>query len=161
MKAICLASAMTVVLLLALTVAFRFDPREQRVRQSAVLWLACLVALIGAWAATPDDLGFLPPWLLVTPSWFDLALAVFFFTAAFFVGVLQLYNLADRGFSLRILIDALEQPSGAIAVEQLLSDYGGGQGMKWMYDKRMQGLLEGDFVRRVDESIVLTAKGRR
>ena len=159
MKAICLASAMTIVLLLSVTIAFRFDPRKHRVRQGTTLYLACLVVLIAVWATTPDDLGFLPPWVLATPSWFDLMLSLFFFTAAFFGGVLQLYNLADRGFSLRILIDAFEQPSGAVGAEQLLAGYGGGQGVKWMYDKRIHGLLEGDLVRRMEDRFVLTPQG--
>jgi len=161
MKAVCLASAMTIILLLAVTLAFRFDPREQRVRQSTLLYLASLIVLVAVWWTTPDDLGFLPSWLLAEPPWFDLLLALFFFTAAFFGGVLQLYNLADRGFSLRILIDALDEPGGAIGAGQLLAGYGGGQGVRWMYDKRIQGLLDGDLVRRTDESFVLTANGTR
>src|SRR5215470_10690926 len=159
MKAICLATAMTIVLLLSVTIAFRFAPRKRRVRQSAILYLACTVALAGAWLATPADLGFLPPWLLADPPGFDLLLALFFFAAAFFGGVLQLYNLADRGFSLRILIDALEQPSRTVTAEQLVAGYGGGQGVEWMYDKRVHGLLEEDLVRRTDGSFVLTARG--
>ena len=159
MKAICLATAMTIVLLLSVTVAFRFAPRKHRVRQSSILYLACTVALVGAWLATPADLGFLPPWLLADPPGFDLLLALFFFAAAFFGGVLQLYNLADRGFSLRILIDVLEQPSRTVTAEQLVAGYGGGQGVEWMYDKRVHGLLEGDLVRRTDGSFILTARG--
>ena|SRR5262245_39456779 len=161
MKAVCLASAMTVVLLLLVTLAFRLRPGKHRVRQMLILYLACTVALLGVWLATPDDLGVLPPSLLPTPRWFDLLLGLFFFTAAFFGGVLQLYNLADRGFSLRILIDALEDPTGTIGPDQLMSRYGGGQGIGWMYDKRVQGLLEEGFAQRRDDSLVLSAKGAR
>src|SRR5262245_16914183 len=159
MKAICLASAMTIVLLLAVTVAFRFDPRPHRARQVTILYLACTVALVALWLATPDDLGFLHRSLLAAPRWFDLALALFFFGVAFFGGVLQLYNLSDRGFSLRILIDALEDASGSIDTDALMTGYGGGQGLRWMYDKRMHGLLEEKLVRRVDASIALTPNG--
>src|SRR5215510_11808378 len=128
MKAVCLASAMTIVLLLATTVVFRAAPGGHRVRQLGILYLVCTAALVAVWLMTPEHLGFLPPWLLAGPPWFDLLLALFFFAAAFFGGVAQLYNLADRGFSLRILIDALEEPSGTVAAEQLITSYGGGQG---------------------------------
>jgi hypothetical protein len=161
MKAVCLASAMTVVLLLVVTVAFRVDPRQHRARQVTMLNLACMIALVGLWLSTPDDLGFLHRSLLVEPRGFDLALALFFFFAAYFGGVLQLYNLADRGFSLRMLIDALEDESGSIDTDRLVTGYGGGQGLAWMYDKRMRGLLEGNFVRRADTFIALTARGAR
>jgi hypothetical protein len=161
MKGICLASAMTVVLLLLVTLTFRFDPRQHRARQVTVLYVACTVALVGLWLGTPDDFGFLHRSLLIRPGGFDLALALFFFFVAYFGGVLQLYNLADRGFSLRILIDALEDKSGSIDTDRLLTGYGGGQGLSWMYDKRMHGLLEGNFVRRTDTSIALTTRGAR
>ena len=161
MKAVCLASAMTIVLLVAVTVAFRLAPREQRVRQIGLLYLASTAALIAVWLSTPDDLGFLQPWLLAGPPWFDLLLAMFFFAAAFFGGVAQLYNLADRGFSLRILIDALEDPNGSVDVDRLIAHYGGGQGITWMYDKRVRGLLDGDFIQPADHSFTLTGRGAR
>jgi hypothetical protein len=159
MKAICLASVMTIVLLLLVTLAFRLDPRRHRVQQVTILYLACAGVLIGLWLATPDDLGILHPSLLAEPRWLDLALALFFFSAAFFGGVLQLYNLADRGFSLRILIDALEEPAGTVSIDRLIAGYGGGQGIRWMYDKRMGDLVERHFIRRVGNSIALYAKG--
>jgi hypothetical protein len=161
MKAICLASAMTVVLILCTTMAFRLAPREQRVRQMTLLYAIAAAALVGLWFVTPEDLGFLHPSLLLEPRWLDLPLMLFFFSAAFFGGVLQLYNLADRGFSLRILIDALEDANGIVDADRLTTGYGGGQGIVWMYDKRMSGLLQGDLVRRLDEAIVLTARGVR
>jgi hypothetical protein len=157
MKAICLASTMTIMLLLSVTLAFRLAPAKRRARQMLLLYVACTAALVGVWLSTPDDLGFFHRSLLAEPHWLDLALMLFFFSAAFFGGILQLYNLADRGFSLRILIDALEDPSGTIGIEQLMTGYGGGRGIVCMYDKRMRDLMEGDFVRRQGESIVLSA----
>jgi len=157
MKAICLATMMTTVLLLLVTLTFRLAPAKRRARQMLLLYITCTAALVGVSLSTPDDLGFLHRSLLTEPHWLDLALVLFFFTAAFFGGILQLYNLADRGFSLRILIDALEDPSGTIGIEQVMTGYGGGRGIAWMYDKRMRDLLEGDFVLRQNESIVLSA----
>jgi hypothetical protein len=86
---------------------------------------------------------------------------LFFFTAAFFGGALQLYNLADRGFSLRILIDLEQTNSHAIDADWLIANYGGGKGLTWMYEKRIEGLLATKLVDRRAEMIELTSKGER
>src|SRR5262245_51669465 len=112
MKALCLATAMTIVLLLSVTVSFRLAPRNHRERLSSILYLACTVALVGSSLASPPVLAFIRPCRLSDPPLFALLLVLFFFAAAFFGGVLQLYNLADRGFSLRLLIGAQEETSG-------------------------------------------------
>jgi hypothetical protein len=86
---------------------------------------------------------------------------LFFFSAAFFGGALQLYNLADRGFSLRILIDIEQRNSHTADAEWLVANYGGGKGLTWMYGKRIEGLLETKFVDRKAEMLELTSKGER
>ena len=86
-------------------------------------------------------------------------MAIFFFSAAFFGGVLQLYNLCDRGFSLRILIDMLEAPTDAVGVDYLMANYSRGRGMTWMYRKRIDDIVAARFVGRVNKSIMLAAKG--
>lgn len=160
MKAICLAGAMTLVLFVAASLLLRYRQSAQRARQLTLAYALCLVILAALWRATPDDLGFLSAGLLTEPRWLDLAAAVFFFSAAFFGGVLQLYNLADRGFSLRILIDAMESPHAG-EVDRMMANYSRGQGISWMYRKRMDGLLAGGFVTRSNGSVLLTAKGAR
>lgn len=161
MKAICLATLMTVVLFAVVTVALRHFPSEHRVRRTVGLYLACLLGLTAVWLASPDDLWILSRRLLAEPKWFDLALSLGFFSAAFFGGILQLYNLADRGFSLRLLIDILENPGGAAARDSLMVTYGGGSGLAWMYRKRLEGLLDHGLVQRHGPVIALTAKGIR
>src|SRR5262245_27950289 len=94
-------------------------------------------------------------------GWLDFSLMLFFLTAAFFGGVLQLYNLADRGFSLRILIDIEETDSHPIDADWLIANYGGGKGLIWMYGKRIEGLLATKLVDRKVEVIELTSKGER
>jgi predicted transcriptional regulator len=125
------------------------------------LYLGGLLLLALVWSVVPLDCGFLPTATVIEPPWFGLLLCVFFFSAAFFGGILQLYNLTDRGFSLRILIDCLETPGGALGVDRLLKGYSGGRGMQWMYDKRIAGMLESGLVVAADDKIVLTAAGRR
>ena len=159
MKAICLASVMTVVLLVLVTLFFRFYPSAQRARQMSVVYLFCLAALVTLWFATPDDLGLLSRSLLTEPAWLDFAAALFFFSAGFFGGALQLYNLCDRGFSLRILIDMLEAPIGAVDVDYLTANYSSGRGLVWMYRKRIDDIVAARFIDQVDKRIVLTAKG--
>lgn len=149
---------MTVVLFLVATVALRYFKSRQRARQLMLCYLACLLALALVWARTPDDLGFLPANLLAEPRWADLAATVFYFSAAFFGGILQLYNLADRGFSLRILVDLMDAPEPGDA-GQLASGYSRGQGLGWMYRKRIDDLLAGGFVARSAANLALTPKG--
>lgn len=161
MNAIFLAAVMTLLLLAATTLTFRLSKSPHRARQLLALYLCCLIALVLVWAAVPLDCGFLPMATVIEPPWFDLLLCAFFFSAAFFGGVLQLYNLTDRGFSLRILIDCLEMPDGALGVDQLREGYSGGRGMQWMYDKRIAGMLASGVVIPADDKIVLTAAGTR
>ena len=125
-----------------------------------LIYFGCGILLVLAWFTTSVDLGFLAPSLLIEPGWLDFSLMLFFFTAAFFGGVLQLYNLADRGFSLRILID-VERTTHAIDAEWLVANYGGGKGLTWMYGKRIEGLLETKLVDRKAEMLELTSKGER
>jgi hypothetical protein len=161
MKSIIVAAAMTLVLLLIVTLAFRLRPTQERARQMTLLYFGCAVVAMLAWFITSVDLGFLAPSLLIEPPWLDFLLMLFFFSSAFFGGVLQLYNLADRGFSLRILIDLDSANPCSGGVDALVKTYGGGQGLTWMYGKRLHSLLAGDFVRRNGDTLELTARGRR
>lgn len=160
MKAICLATVMTVVLTCLITLLLRAFPSEHRARRILVAYFFCLAALIIAWSQTPADIWIFEPSLLTEPPLLDLTLALFFFSAAFFGGVLQLYNLADRGFSLRVLIDLAERAEGGGTAEALAAGYSAGRGIRWMYDKRMRGLADGGFITRNDGMVSLTPKGR-
>jgi hypothetical protein len=161
MKAIIFATAATIVLLVVVTIAFRFHQTTQRARQMTLIYLGCAMLSVLTWFTTPVDLGFLASSLLIQPSWLDFSLMLFFFSAAFFGGALQLYNLADRGFSLRILIDVEQTDSHAIDPDWLVANYAGGKGLTWMYAKRIEGLLETKLVDRKAEKIELTSKGER
>lgn len=160
MKAILLAAAMTLVLFVVATLLLRTIRTPRRVRALTLGYAVCLALLAALWCSTPDDLGFLPAALLTEPRWLDFTAALFFFTAAFFGGVLQLYNLADRGFSLRILIDAMESPATG-DIDRMMANYSRGQGISWMYRKRMDGLLAGGIVTVSGGAVALTPKGTR
>jgi hypothetical protein len=161
MKAIILATATAIILLVAVTIAFRFHQTTQRAGQMTLIYLGCVILSALIWFATSVDLGLLAPSLLIEPAWLDFSLMLFFFTAAFFGGALQLYNLADRGFSLRILIDVEGTDSHVVDADWLVANYGGGKGLSWMYGKRIEGLLETKLVDRKAETIELTSKGAR
>jgi hypothetical protein len=159
MKAVIVAATMTIGLLVVVTLASRVRPASAK--QMTLLFLSCLIVSVLVWLKTPGDLGFLAQSLLIHPDWLDLCLMLFFFSAAFFGGVLQLYNLADRGFSLRILIDFEEANSRAGNTDWVVGNYSSGQGLAWMYRNRIDGLLEAKLVRQEDGVLVLTSKGRR
>lgn len=159
MKAICLAGAMTAVLLVVVTFGFRLRQSAHRARQMTIIYFFCVAILAVVWRETPDDLGFLARSLFAEPRWLDFLATLFFFSAAFFGGVLQLYNLADRGFSLRLLIDIMECPAGTADVDYLMTNYSRGRGIGWMYRKRINGMIERGFARRSGGSILLAPKG--
>ena len=161
MKAVILATAMAIVLLVLVTLALRLHPTQQRARQMTLIYFVCLICAAAMWFATSADLGFLAQSLLIESPWLDLSLMLFFFSAAFFGGVLQLYNLADRGLSLRILIDFAEADSRFIDIDWLIANYGGGKGLAWMYGKRIVGMLETNLIERKADMIALTSKGAR
>jgi hypothetical protein len=161
MKAVILATAMTIVLLALVTLALRHHPTPRRARKMMLIYVLCLIGAATAWFATSSDLGFLAQSLLIEPPWLDLSLMLFFFSAAFFGGVLQLYNLADRGLSLRVLIDFAEADSRIIDTDWLIANYGGGKGLAWMYEKRIAGMLETGLVECKAGMIALTPKGTR
>lgn len=161
MKGILLAAVMTVILFGAITASFRVLAREGGLRRMMWLYLVFGGGLVLLWFGTAPSLGVLPASMLTEPQALDLAVAVFLFSAAFFGGILQLYNLADRGFSLRFLIDILESPGSAMTTDGLMTGYSAGKGIVWMYRKRLDGLLDSGLVEREGENIALTRKGER
>jgi hypothetical protein len=159
LKGLIVAAAMGVICFAALTIAFRTLHVRRRATCMVGVWLVMLPAFVVVHAAIPADLGFLP--VSLTEPWpvADLLLGLFVYAAVFFGGILQLYNLADRGLSLRVLIDL--STAGPMTVDELVKAYSAGQGLRWMYAKRLDGLSEHDLVRRDDGRVTLTESGRR
>ena len=160
MKSIIIAAWFTIALAVIVTLTFRAAPRAGRAGAMVRIFLALLPVLVLVWTITPDDLWVLPPALLGEPRWFDLAACLFFYTAAFGGGVLQLYNLADRGLSLRILADLAAAADRSMTVDEIATQYGGGRGLVWMYDKRLDGLVQHRLVGVDGGHVGLTARGR-
>jgi hypothetical protein len=158
-KAIVLAAACGLLLVVLATLLFRARTVARRARALTLIFLLCLAVLVLLHGLTPDDLGLLPA-SAVAPRIADLVFAIFLLTAGFFGGVLQIYNLADRGLSLRMLIDIL-QGAGPANAGEIVTRYGGGQGLGWMYDKRLQGLQDNGLIAIARDSVALTPKGRR
>ena len=111
---------------------------------------------------TPADLWLLPDALLDDPPWFGLVFCLGLWFAGFFGGILQLYNLTERGMSLRMLIDVAQSGDRGMTADEIMRDYSAGQGIAWMYQKRLDGLLEGrpdpDRARRDRERASWTAR---
>ena len=159
MKAILLSAATGLLLFILCTACLRYSRPHNRVRMLGGLFLALLPLLALAHIATPPDLGFLSRDSLVSIPGLDLVFAMALYATGFFGGILQLYNLADRGLSLRMLIDILEEPSGKMSADEIMTSYGGGQGIIWMYDKRIRDMLSSGLVRETDGNLVLTRRG--
>jgi hypothetical protein len=161
MKPILLALANGVLAFALTTIAFRFSNALRSAKTMLKVYLLVTIVLFVSILATPPDLGFLFPDMVTPSTVVDAAFALFLYTSGFFGGLLQLYNLAERGFSLRILIDAVALQSDMTSVEQVCRGYSAGKGIEWMYDKRIDGMLSAGLVRLEGQRLELTDRGMR
>lgn len=161
MKAVLLAAFAGLLLLTCVSALLRAGRTQRRARLLLIVFAAVLPVLLSVHLLTPPDLGFLGAGLVTPIAWIDLAFAIFLYGAGFFGGILQLYNLADRGFSLRILIDILETPSKAMTLDDVMKGYSGGRGISWMYAKRLQDMQSAGLARVEGDCLALAPKGQR
>jgi hypothetical protein len=143
-KSLLLATGFAIGYLVVATMLFRLFAIQERARAMTLLFIASVGPLTAFFFMTPADLGFLPEFLTEPIFLVDFLFCMFLYAAAYGGGILQLYNLADRGFSLRIVIDVAKQPSG-LTTEEIFTGYSDGKGLPWMYDKRIQNLLENEM----------------
>jgi hypothetical protein len=160
-KGLLLALACSAGVALAITGLFAARRVARRAAAMGGVFLASVPVYLGAYLATPPDLAVLPPELVEPWGWLEAAFGLAVHAALFAGGWLQLYNLAERGFSLRILIDIAEAPEGALAREAVVARYGGGRGAAWMREKRIQGLVETGLAGWHGGRLMPTRKGRR
>ncbi|HET8579002.1 MAG TPA: hypothetical protein VFO18_18030 [Methylomirabilota bacterium] len=160
MKGLLLAVACSLVCALATTLLFRTVAVRARAAAMLRIFLFTVPLYLAAYALTPADLSVLPEALVEPRAWLGGALGLYVHAALFFGGWLQLYNLADRGFSLHILIAIDRSPAGALSPEELRERYGDG-GIAGMADKRIAGILETGFVTLDGGRLRPTSKGIR
>jgi hypothetical protein len=161
MKAILMVAVGCLVYLSLITLIFRLWEVRARVAFMTRFFLATVPVFLVAYLLTPPDLGFLPPDWVDHPAWLGRLFALFLYGAAFFGGMLQLYNLSERGFSLRMLIEIDESPRGTMTVAEMMRGYSRGKGIQWMYWKRLNDLLDHGLVTISDGTLRNTARGRR
>jgi hypothetical protein len=161
MKAILLAALAELLLFACVSVFLRSGITQRRARLMLIVFLSVLPVLLAVHLPTAPDLGFLPAKLVMPIAWIDIAFAVFLYSVGFFGGILQLYNLADRGFSLRILIDILEAPSQAMRLDDVMQGYSAGRGIAWMYARRLEDMQSAGLAKVDGETLILTPKGQR
>jgi hypothetical protein len=161
MKAILVATMAELLLFAGLSLWLRSGVTHRRARLMLIVFMSVLPGLLAVQLLTPPDLGFLSAELVMPIAWVDIAFSVFLYSVGFFGGILQLYNLADRGFSLRILIDILEAPSQAMNLDDVMQGYSAGRGIAWMYAKRLNDMQSAGLAMVDGECLVLTPKGRR
>jgi hypothetical protein len=161
MKEIILAAVVGLLLCTVATAIFRVWEIEQRASLLLRIFLACFCLLVALYLLTPDDLYLLGRETIVPSKPVGLLFCSFLYTAGFFGGVLQIYNLADRGLSLRMLIDISSSKAGTMTPREMTTAYADGKGLVWMYDKRIDGILGAGLARRDGDLIAITSKGMR
>ncbi len=139
-KALFVAISFAVAYLILFTLLLRCFTIRRRAKVMTILFMASVPLFAAVFILTPSDLGFLPAWLLEPIFLVDLIFGLFLYTAAYAGGILQLYNLADRGFSLRIVLDVVRSPAG-LTLDEIALAYSDGQGLRWMYAKRVADLV--------------------
>ena len=160
MKGLLVAASGTLALALAMTVVLRLARPRRRVASLLGVFAVSLPGVAAAYLLTPGDLWVLPGHLVDGRAW-GLLFSLAVYASLFAGGLMQLYNLADRGFSLRILIDLDEDPRHPASVADVVRAYGGGQGMKWMLAKRIDGVVQEGLAESRAGRLVLTSRGRR
>jgi len=160
-KGLLLAAASSLLCVVAITVLFRLVEVRRRAVAMLRVFLVTIPIYLVAYALTPADLWWLPGWLVEPRAFLCAAFGLFVHAALFFGGWLQVYNLAERGFSLRILIDIDESAARALSREEEEACYGGGRGISWMLDKRIDGLVSTGLVEEREGRLVATDKGMR
>jgi hypothetical protein len=148
-KGLLLALGGAALLVPVVTVVFRLYNVRRRAALLVRLFLTSLPLFVLVYVWTPADLGLLPRSLVEPHPVLELAYGLVVYSALFFGGLLQVYNLADRGCSLRILIDIAEAAEGRLSERDLPAAYGGGRGFGAMLDKRIDGLVEHGLIRLV------------
>lgn len=161
MKGFLLAAAVSVATLVAISYSLRQRLPFPLAWAFIAIYGIAVAVLVMLYLLTPPDLGFLPPRLQGSPRSLDLALSLFALSASYFGGWLQLFNLAERGYSLRLLIDLLERRYQPLSPEELTKLYAGGLGLHWMYRRRLDGLLGLGCVTEQSGVVKTTRRGRR
>jgi hypothetical protein len=161
MKGLVLAVILTAVCFVGVPVALRLLDKRASAALLTGVFLGSIPLYVLAFLIAPADLGCLPVWMCDQAPVLELGLGLFLYASAFCGGVLQLYNLADRGFSLRILIDIAESPKGELTALQLCDAYSQGQGIGWMYQKRIHDLVEHRFIQVNGGWAHISTRGQR
>ena len=147
MQPIFIALLAEVICFLLMTLILRVVRTEKKAKMITCCFLAVLPLLILFHILSPSYDGV------------SLIFSIFLYVAGFFGGLLQLYNLADRGFSLRILIDIDESPSKQMSLDEIMTGYSQGRGIEWMYTKRIEDMKLQNLVTIVNGIVSNTEKG--
>ena len=69
---------------------------------------------------------------------------------------MEFFSMTERGFSLRIITDIYLHSK--LNPEQLLQEYANGKGIEWMFDKRIQGIIDLGLIKEESGQIKLSSK---
>jgi hypothetical protein len=160
-KGVILAVILTALCFMGVSLVLRLlDKRASAALLTAVFFASIPLYLL-AFLITPANLSMLPVWMCDESPVLELGFGLFVYASGFCGGVLQLYNLADRGFSLRILIDIAESPKGELTAAQVCDAYSQGRGISWMYQKRIHDLVEHRFIQVFGGRAQISTRGQR
>lgn len=127
---------------------------RQKFKVLTLLFLLTLPLYVLWYCVSSPTLGCLPPALTQTPLVLGLVNGLGIHCLFYVVYVACFYCL-DRPVTLRILIEFLKAPSGALTLSEMKAVYG----LKEMLRRRLEGLKDGDLAVEREGKFVLTRKG--
>ena len=69
---------------------------------------------------------------------------------------MEFFSMIARGFSMRIITDIYLHTR--LNPEQLIQEYANGKGIEWMFDKRIQGIIDLGLIKEESGQIKLSSK---
>ncbi len=138
---------------------FHLRPVQRRFRT------LCTVFAVGAVGFTVSYLQMSPAVFGLPPNrtepWTEFLNGFYLYSFWFFGVFVQLYSLADRGFSLTMLTDLLSEGSVIRTRQEIKAGYASGKGTAYVKHKRMAQIIHGGFIRREQDGYRDTRLGRR
>lgn len=107
----------------------------------------------------PEDLGFLPVWLVESHRTVDFWNGALVLLLAFHIYWDVAYAAGLTGFSSHLMI-LLSGPSG-LTLEEIIKIYGTGESLDRVLSWRLDNLVRGGYLRKEASRLQLTTKGRK
>ncbi len=135
---------------------FHLASVRQLFRTLTLLYFVSLPLYVVCYLRTSPTLGFLPQSFSETPLGLGLSNGIFLYLL-FYVTYVAFFYYVDRPLTLRMLIAFFKAPDESLSLSEIKTIYG----LKYMIERRLQGMKDGGLVVEKQGKYFLTPKGKR